>query len=153
VNLYLVQHAEAMSKAEDPDRPLSSEGLQNIRKTAYYASEKLKLRPSVIYHSGKTRAEQTAQILGKRLNPVEGVKQSDGLAPMDKPEIWVERLQNMTSDIMLVGHLPYMDRLTSLLICGDPAKEVIAFRNAAIVCLSGEKDSWSLTWILTPEMV
>ena len=153
MKLYLVQHAEAVSKEVDKDRPLSSEGLQNIRKTAYFAADKLILRPALIYHSGKTRAEQTAQILGKRLNPAEGIKPIDGLKPMDNPAIWAERLLTISNDLMLVGHLPHLSRLTSLLTCGDPEKTVVAFRNASIVCLTGEKETWSLNWILTPEMV
>jgi len=154
MNLYLVQHAEAKPKEEDPDQSLSEVGLQNIRKTAYFASEILNIRPDKILHSGKTRAEQTAGILGKRLNPAKGVNVTDGLKAMDKPSIWADRLKEQTEDIMLVGHLPYMSRLASLLLFGDSEKEIIKFRNAGIVNLiRDDSGDWSIGWILHPEMV
>ncbi|MCL4500363.1 MAG: hypothetical protein M1438_00725 [Deltaproteobacteria bacterium] len=34
--LYLVQHAEAKSEAEDPQRDLTAKGLRDIQKTAAY---------------------------------------------------------------------------------------------------------------------
>jgi len=154
MNLYLVQHAEALPKEQDKDRPLSSEGLQNIRRTSYFAAEVLQVRIYNIFHSGKTRAEQTAVFLGKRLNPTDGVNVTDGLKAKDKPSIWAERLKEQTADVMLVGHLPHLKRLASLLLCGDPEKEIIKFRNAGIVNLvKDDKDIWSIGWILYPEMV
>ena len=55
---------------------------------------------------------------------------------------------------MLVGHLPYMSRLASLLLCGDSEKEIIKFRNAGIVNLiRDDLKVWSIGWILIPEMV
>ncbi len=154
MNLYLVQHAEAYPKESDPEQSLSKVGLQNIRKTAYFASEVLNIRVSMILHSGKTRAEQTAGILGKRLNPTNGVNVADGLKAMDKPSIWADRLKEQFEDIMLVGHLPYMSRLASLLLCGDSEKEIIKFRNAGIVNLiRDDLKVWSIGWILIPEMV
>ncbi len=154
MNLYLVQHAEANPKESDPEQSLSETGLQNIRKTAYFASEVLNIRVNTIFHSGKTRAEQTAGILGKRLNPVKGVNVTDGLKAMDKPLIWAERLKEQTDDIMLVGHLPHMKRLASYLLCGDSEKEIVKFRNAGIVNLiKDDKNLWSIGWILHPEMV
>ena len=154
MNLYLVQHAEAKLKEEDPDQSLSGEGLQNIRKTAFMAADKMNLQLKVIMHSGKTRAEQTASFLGKRLNPTEGVTATDGLKAMDNPSIWAERLEDYTDDIMLVGHLPHLKKLASLLLCGDSEKEIIKFRNAGIVNLvRDESRAWSIRWILIPEMI
>jgi phosphohistidine phosphatase len=154
MNLYLVQHAEAKPKEEDPDRSLSDTGLQSCRKVAIYASENLNLRLKSIKHSGKTRAEQTAAILGKRMNPAEPVTATDGLSPLDNPAVWAERLKNISDDIMLVGHLPHLGKLASLLLCGDSEKSIVAFRNAGIVCLQrDDSDHWSVRWILIPEVI
>jgi phosphohistidine phosphatase len=154
MNLYLVQHADAYPKESDPEQSLSEVGLQNIRKTAYFAGEVLSIRVSTILHSGKTRAEQTAGILGKRLNPSKGIGVTDGLKPNDKPSIWAERLKEQTDDILLVGHLPHLKKLASLLLCGDSEREIIKFRNAGIVNLiRDDKNIWSIGWILYPEMV
>ena len=40
MNLYLVQHAEAKPKQEDPGRPLTDKGYADIEKTAKLLSSK-----------------------------------------------------------------------------------------------------------------
>jgi len=52
-----------------------------------------------------------------------------------------------------VGHLPHLSRLTSLLLVGDPTREIVSFRMGAIVCLTREEEGWRLKWILTPDFV
>jgi phosphohistidine phosphatase len=55
--------------------------------------------------------------------------------------------------LMLVGHLPHMARLASLLLTGNPNREVVRFRNATIVCLERVEDGWVLLWALGPDLV
>lgn len=151
--LYLVQHAEAKREEEDPSRPLSEKGLADIKKISAYV-EKLNLRAARIFHSGKTRALQTAEILAQHLKPEKGISQTDGLAPLDDPQIWFERLFRITDDIMLVGHLPHLGKLASLLLSGDAQKDIVTFKMAGIVCLMrNENGEWSLQWMITPELV
>jgi phosphohistidine phosphatase len=153
MTLYLIQHAEANPEEKDPSRGLSEKGLSDIKKTAQHAS-RLSLKVDQIFHSGKKRALQTAQILSENLNPKEGLSESDGLAPMDDPKIWAERLPSIEKDIMLVGHLPHLARLAALLLSGDENKKIINFKMAGIVCLKRNEDkSWSLEWMLTPDQV
>ena len=152
MRLYLVQHTEPKSKEEDPERPLSEKGLQEIRKVASYLS-RLNIRVDRILHSGKLRAKQTAEALSEELTPPEGLSGTDGLAPLNDPVIWAGRLKEMTGDIMLVGHLPHLEKLASLLLCGDRDKKIVTFRMGGVVCLKREDNGdWSLQWILTPEM-
>jgi phosphohistidine phosphatase len=77
---------------------------------------------------------------------------------MDDPAVWAERLKYMTDsaneDIMLVGHLPHLGRLASLLLAGDPERHVVSFRMAGVVCLErGENGNWSLKWMITPDVL
>lgn len=151
--LYLIQHAEANPEENDPSRGLSEKGLSDIRKTAHHAAE-LSIKIIQIFHSGKKRARQTAQILAENLNPDKGIAESDGLAPMDEPEIWAQRLLSAVEDIILVGHLPHMGKLAALLICGDKNKKAVNFKMAGIACLKKNEDmSWSLEWMLTPGQI
>lgn len=152
MRLYLVQHTEPKSKEEDPERPLSEKGLQEIRKVALHLSW-LNIGVDRILHSGKLRAKQTAEALSEELTPPEGLSGTDGLAPLNDPVIWAGRLKEMTGDIMLVGHLPHLEKLASLLLCGDRDKKIVTFRMGGVVCLKREDNGdWSLQWILTPEM-
>lgn len=151
--LYLVRHAEAKSKEEDPERSLSEKGLGNVRKTASYLSG-LDMRLDTIFHSGKRRAAQTAEALAEALAPPKGVSQADGLSPLDNPEIWADRLTGITDDIMLVGHLPYMERLASLLLSGNTDAISVNFGPASVICLQKAEDrTWALQWMMTSETV
>jgi len=151
--VYLLQHAEAKREEEDPSRPLSEKGLQDINRVGSYVS-KLDIRPKVIFHSTKLRAKQTAAVLLEYLKPVRGTSEADGLSPLDNPDIWARRLKDMQEDIVVVGHLPHLGRLASLLLCGSPEKSAISFKMAGIVCLKREETgAWSLQWMLIPETV
>jgi phosphohistidine phosphatase len=51
---------------------------------------------------------------------------------------------------MIVGHLPHLSRLASLLVLGEAEKEVVRFRMGAVVCLARSGESWSIDWTLIP---
>lgn len=153
MKLYLVQHAKAMSKDEDPDRPLSDEGRAELERMARYATTNADMEVARIWNSGKTRAAQTAELLAEHLKPPLGVRVSDELGPVDEPTAWAERLPEMSHDVMLVGHLPHLSRLTSSLLAGDADRSVVDYRNAGIVCLQYEAEEWQLRWALRPEIL
>lgn len=151
--LYLVQHAEAKKEEEDPVRPLSGRGNEDIKNVATYAS-RLNIRISQILHSEKIRAIQTAHVLAEYLRPEKGVHEATGLDPRDGPEVWGKRLSKMNEDLMLVGHLPHLGQLASLLLCGDPNKTIIDFKMGGIVCLKRFEDGrWAVEWMITPEVL
>jgi phosphohistidine phosphatase len=153
MKVYLVQHGEAQPKDVDPTRPLTERGRQEVRRVATFAA-RLGLEVYQIRHSGKTRAEQTADILGESLSPPGGVVAVTGLAPLDDVQPVADGLAREQQPVMLVGHLPFMARLTGLLVTGDPDRSVVQFRNGGIVCLAyeEEKEAWLAAWVLTPQM-
>lgn len=151
MKLYLVQHGKARLKAENPDRPLTDEGRRDIDAVILLMMRFGAITATRVFHSGKLRAAQTAQRIAARLDvPIE---ETDGLAPMDDPAIWQLRLDGPKEDIMLVGHLPHLERLTSLLLCGDPEADTVRFFNGGVVCLDGGEGSWTLHWSITPSLV
>ncbi len=151
MNVYLVQHAEARPKEEDPDRSLSERGWRDAEGVAGLAS-RMGLVVSQIRHSGKLRAEQTARILGEALSPTEGLVAIEGLGPLDDVEPVANDVDVSVAPMMLVGHLPFMERLIGELVVGDPDEAIVDVQNAAIVCLSRSDETWQVRWILTPEM-
>jgi len=153
MRIYLVQHGEAKKEDEDPLRPLTEEGIKNAEKVASHLA-KLNLKIKKIFHSGKLRAKQTAEIYGKYLKPEEGIEESEGLNPLDNVKIWIEKLRLINKDIMLVGHLPHLSRLTSTLIIDYEEKEVLKFKMAGTVCLEkNEKEKWSILWAIPPDII
>lgn len=154
MNLYLVQHAEAKSEQEDPQRPLSEMGSANIKKVAAFVAQRKTVQVKTILHSGKTRAQQTAEKLAQQLKPSQGAKQAEGLEPMADPSTWSVRLADEKEDIMLVGHLPHLSRLASHLICQEANRKIVDFQMGGIVCLGrDESGGWSMRWMVVPGML
>lgn len=81
--LYLVQHGKAATEAEDPARPLTAEGREDVKRVAACVA-KLNLTVLTICHSGKLRAKQTAELFAQILAPA-SIGEIGGLAPLDDP--------------------------------------------------------------------
>lgn len=152
MKLYFVQHAESKRKEEDHTRSLSDRGWEDIRKTANYAKKHLRIKVEQIVHSGKLRAKQTAEVLAEHLNPPNGVTTDTSLEPLADPKAWKKRLSETKEDIMVVGHLPHLSKLTSYLLADDETKEVIGFKMGGIVCLERDQQRrWTIQWMITPD--
>jgi phosphohistidine phosphatase len=153
MKLYLIQHGEAKCEVEDPERSLTLRGEKEITGISRKAPG-LDIRPLKVYHSGKMRAKQTAEIIANVLKiPNASVQAVQGLNPNDDIRPWAERISGEKKDLMLVGHLPFLERLTSFLLCDNENARLVLFRYGAIVCLDQKEDKrWAVRWILTPEM-
>jgi phosphohistidine phosphatase len=150
--LYLVQHGKSLPKEVDPDQRLSEAGIAETRRVAQVASG-YHLTIKRIDHSGKPRARQTAEIFAEALSPANGVRQIGGINPMDDVTAIAPRLRP-EEDLMLVGHLPFMSRLTAYLIAGRLEPPVLKFQNSGIVCLDKEPEgeNWLMIWTLMPHI-
>ena len=157
MDMYLVQHAQAKSSEQDPARSLSEEGLANIERVSSHA-EKLGLTLDRIYHSGTLRAKQTAEVLARHLGVADKVETKKGLDPSDSVAPirgWLGRSSSEgIRNILIVGHLPFFDKLTSLLVAGTEDAHVVAFQNAGIVKLVPKSagSGYSIQWIITPDI-
>ena len=150
--LYLVQHGKSLPKDQDPGKGLSETGMAESRRIADVAKG-YKVPVSGICHSGKKRALQTAEIFSDALSPADGVRQMDGLDPMDDVSAFAKTVDK-DKNIMYVGHLPFMERLASFLVAGRQEPPVFKFQNSGIVCLDQNPDSgaWFIRWTLMPHI-
>lgn len=150
--LYLVQHGKSLPKDVDPDQGLSEEGIAETKRIARVAAE-YGVIVSQIKHSVKTRACKTAEIFASALNPQQGTAEVAGLKPLDDVGAFAATI-DPGQNSMLVGHLPFMERMTSYLITGAPDKPVFKFQNSGIVCLNKDPDSgtWVIVWTLMPKI-
>ncbi len=151
--LYLVQHGKSLSKNVDIHEGLSEEGIVEVKRIAGVAAQ-YGINVSKILHSGKTRARQTAQIFASSLNVRNEIEETEGIKPLDDVVRFAEKI-NASDNIMLVGHLPFLEKLTSYLVVGSDEKSVFKFQNGGIVCLDKEPDSqsWIIKWALMPNIV
>jgi phosphohistidine phosphatase len=147
VNVYLVRHGEAVSEQQDSQRPLTVSGREAVAQVARMAASK-DVQVSAIFHSGILRAKQTAEILAEALRFPSGVQQLSGLRPQDDPAIAKAELDAAESPIMVVGHLPHLNRLLGLLLSGDPESQIMEFPPATMVCCSNDTSKWKVSWTL-----
>jgi phosphohistidine phosphatase len=55
---------------------------------------------------------------------------------------------------MIVGHLPFLEKLASFLVCGGEGAKAVIFRYSAIVCLERKESArWTVDRVIKPEMV
>ena len=150
--LFLVQHGKSLSKDADPERGLSEEGLVDVRQIADVAKT-YGVYVSSVRHSGKKRARQTAEIFAAGLEVEGGIHEITGMNPLDDVVSFATTL-NSNDDIMLVGHLPFMEKLTSYLTSRSTDNRIFKFQNGGIVCLDKDQglDTWMIKWTLSPHI-
>lgn len=150
--LYLVQHGKCLSKEIDPTKSLSENGRVDVTRIAEVAA-RYDVKVNVIKHSGKKRARQTAEIFASFLKPPNGIETVEGMKPLDDVIAFSNHFSTNKNQ-MIVGHLPFMERLTNYLVAGKIDRRVFRFQNGGIVCLEPDPDtlSWFIHWTLLPEI-
>lgn len=152
MKVYLVRHGEATSKAVDPRRPLTAQGRRDVEKMGAFVKT-LGLQVGEIRHSGKTRAAQTAKILGAALAPSGRVVEGEDLGPDDAVKPLQRELAKRDEDLMVVGHLPFLARLASELV-GAVSGQAVIFPPAGMACLERQEDGrWSVCWVMGPDVL
>lgn len=150
--LYLVQHGLAHPGETDGERTLTGEGRDDVTRIAEVARG-YGVKVNTVAHSGKTRARQTAELLSELLGPGIPLCVETGMGPKDDAAAFAGRLDN-SADRMYVGHLPFLERLTSFLVGAPIDRPVFRFQNGGILCLelTPETGLWIITWSLMPKI-
>jgi len=152
MRVYLVQHAEAVPSDLDPEQPLTPAGRETARRVARWLAASGRARPAEILPSEKARAKPTAEIFARAL-ATPPLREVDGLLPSDDVDPAAEAVKSSAGDLMLVGHLPHLNRLASFLVSGDAAADVVRFRHAGVVCVERQGGAWAILWAVVPELV
>jgi len=153
MKLYLVQHSDAVPEETDPKRPLSNRGRVEVQRLAAFLAD-AGVQASIILHSGKARAEQTAELLAAPVGAGKRPEKITGIVPLDSARGFASTVNAWTADTMVVGHQPFMGKLVSHLLTGDEASMTVAFRPGSVVCLGREDgESWQLAWMIRPDLM
>jgi len=153
--LFLVQHGVCLPKNEDSEKGLSPLGIEETLRLAPVAAG-YKIPVAKIFHSGKKRAQQTARIYHQALELDTPMEILGGINPMDDVRAFAPTL-DPGANWMVVGHMPFMERLVSLLTTGNETCRVYQFQNSGIVCIDalatgdGQWD-WVIKWTLNPNI-
>lgn len=151
MNFYFVQHGKALPKETDKNRPLSEDGITetNIVATKLLTSE---IEVSKIFHSGKLRAAQTAEIFANKLGAESDILDS-GMNPNDDAALFTLNLLEKNNNSMYVGHLPHMQKVVSYLLNDDESSHSIVFQNSAVANLQITNDVADIRWYITPSIL
>jgi phosphohistidine phosphatase SixA len=153
MKIFLMRHGDALDGFTDEQRPLSKNGAME----AYLAGEFLRRAgesPGVICHSALLRARQTAFGVAERLGLEDNLTESDGLLPGDSVLSFAKLMAGKTSDVLIVGHLPFIAALASLLISGSEDTISIKFSTGALAGLEriGKREC-SLRFHVTAKLI
>ena len=151
MKLYLVQHGRAMTKEQDPERPLTEQGRRDIDRLGRFLGQ-AGIRVERVMHSGKLRARQTAEGLAEALAPHAEVEASGLLNPNDNPKAFDWQSESWDRDTLVVGHLPFMAKLAAHLVAEDEKLPLVAFQPGSLVCLERNDGHWQIAWMLRPEL-
>ena len=149
--IYLARHGDYLDGTDDFTRGLSERGRSDIAGVAREMKNKgVHVRTTL--HSGKLRAQQTAEILADELMPSSVISVVEGLTPNDDPVSFeLQHFPTLASRTLIVGHLPFMGLLVSHLLTGDPERSPEAFEAGTVVCLEQAADGkWTKLWTLHP---
>ena len=145
--VYLVHHGHAVNAVVDPQRPLSRQGRHQVETLSSQAAER-EVHPDVIWHSGKLRARQTADAYWRACNPLAEFSATRWMQPDDPPRL-ADLLGVETRDVMLVGHMPHLDRLLRrLLLQRDETPQAGLFPLNGMVAVERIDTGWAERWRL-----
>ncbi len=137
MELYLMQHGQAVAKEEDPEQPLSREGIEQIKASAA-AIRRLGLHFDVIIASPKRRSRQTAALVAEAVNyPYSDIVETELVKPMTPPGETLKFLQQFLDQgaVLIAGHLPSLGEVAAALL-SDGSTARIHFENGGLCHLS-----------------
>ena len=149
--LYLVHHGDAVGAAVNTQRPLSVAGREQVERLAVDAAAR-GAHPSVVWHSGKLRARQTAEAFWRQCNALAEFSATRDLQPDDPPQWFADRVKGETRDILIAGHYPHLPRLLQLMTSGSAGSSRGSFPQHGVVALESrdEGNTWSELWRISP---
>jgi phosphohistidine phosphatase len=158
--LYLVRHGPAMNRANpsappDPERPLTSKGMEKTREVMR-GLRNLGVEPDAMITSPFLRAAQTAEIACEVLQfRREKIRRSETLLPSANPAALFRELSGIRArEVMCFGHGPHVDlALAHGLGLGEAVTEL---KKPGVACLEITRFAplrTKLLWMATPRML
>lgn len=152
MRLYLLRHGEPQPEEKDPRRRLTPRGRLDIATIGRFL-EQNSLHIPEIWHSDKARVRETAEIIAQAVGTTR-LLERPGLAPLDPVGPIRGDIIAREEDMMLVGHLPFLSLLASLLLGVPTETEIFRFKTGEIACLerNGERH-WRLLFSIYPRLL
>lgn len=153
MRLYLARHGNAVPAHTDDARPLSDWGRDEVDRMARFLAG-AGVTVGRIVHSGKLRAEQTAEIYAARIGANAVPEKVSGIRPNDPPETIVSLIASLACDTLVAGHNPYLSSAVALLVTGQVNVPVCDLSTGAVACLEHLPGyGWQIAWIVDPALL
>ncbi len=146
MKLYLVRHGEST-----PEKSLSPKGIAETGYVAHLLKE-AGVEIDEIIHSEKPRATQTAQIIGEIAAPDLTLITHPGLKPNDPIEPLLPEIFTLDHALMIVSHLPFLEKLLTRLVLGHQAVSPVDLSSSCVICLEGSGEFWIISWVISPKL-
>lgn len=160
MDIYLLRHGDAVELGTagvktDFDRPLTPEGKRTIEHVAR-ALRAMCVRVDLVLTSPLIRAKQTADIVARILDVEDQLMLAEELIVGVSQRKLINKLRGfdpVPGAVLLVGHEPYLSRLVSVLVTGQP-DALISIKKGGLCKLTVESLKFGrcaqLEWLLTP---
>lgn len=142
MKIILVQHGDAVPEEMDSERPLSAMGKEQARRAGEFLHA-ISACPALIVHSGKKRAQETAEIISDALGGVR-MEVRGHLNPKDGIERIVAEIQASEASLIVVGHMPFLGRLASSLVGAEETRMVVDVAQASPLIFSRSEGRYLL---------
>lgn len=168
MHLYLLRHGIATDfvagLARDADRPLTKDGWKKMRDEAR-GMQKLGLEFDLIFTSPYLRTRQTAQAVAEVYEfDADNIVSIDNLAAgrpfahpsYRTPEVFTDIGAYDFEKALIVGHMPDMSEMTSLLLTGTTSAP-FEFKKGSLALIEVDalppRRTGVLRWLLTPKQL
>lgn len=149
--LYLIRHGDAVSEKVNPERPLSEKGMLDVSEVAaFMACADIKV--DEIWHSTKLRAKTTAKVIAEAIGH-KNLVEREGLNPNDPVDTIAQEANSLHENIIIVGHLPFLDLLASQLLVNNQELHVVNFKTGGVLCLEKWEEGWHIAWMMNPDLL
>jgi phosphohistidine phosphatase len=119
-----------------------------VARAANFAA-RLGVRVVEIRHSGRLASIQTAEAFERELSSPR--REIVGLGPDDDINPLRREAAGLTDNVLVVGHLPFLNRIAGALLAQDESMPVVVFHHAALIRMDRRDDArWSLQLVMPP---
>lgn len=149
MKVYLVHHVHALTAEQDPARHISAQGRSEADRLGTRLRA-LGVAPVRILHSDKQWTIDTAQRIAAKLGLEDrAVKTAHPINTGDPVAPFMAEIKSADGDLMMCGHVDYLLRAASQMVCGDEKRKVVEFKpgNGTIACLEGKDRDWVITFV------
>jgi len=157
MRFIIVRHGEAEYHSEDDTRKLTHGGRKEAESTGRFLNY-LSVKPRYIIHSNKERSHATALIISEILNVTNSLHFEKNAGPDGDFHHIMEIVMNVEEPVILVSHIPLVNRITNYLLSDDNYGTLLRFDTGTVLILDRDtnfksghiSNNWRIYCFLKP---